>query len=252
MIIGIVLLCVASLTLLKTCQPAPCLNLDEGSNCPACANTGFPATIVLVDQTDPVTESQTRELRMLVRSLVDDLSEFEKISMYAIDTRSDDVPIPVFERCLPKNPRDGNPLVENVRQLHERFESDFLGPFYESLDSMITEGSRGTSPIIETIQSVVSNHGLDDRITDRHLIIISDLMQNVPGFSHYRDGFDYRDFKSTPYGSRSATNLVGVSVTIIYLWRPSMSPIEADKHLLFWENFIVDNGGSLRSVLKVK
>jgi len=251
-IIGVVLLCVISLTALKSCQTPPCLNVDPSSNCPKCANSNYESTIILVDQTDTLTESQFREVEKLILGLVEDLSEFEKVSIFAIDTISDDVPLPLFEKCIPRNPRDIDEWRENPREIRERYNKGFLDPFREDLISTFSGGSHGTSPIIETIQSVVSNHGLDNRITDRHLIIVSDLMQNVPGYDHYRNDFDYRAYKATPHGKKSGINLVGVSVQIIYLWRPAMSPVDVDRHLLFWENFIEDNGGWLRSVQKVK
>jgi hypothetical protein len=78
------------------------------------------------------------------------------------------------------------------------------------------------------------------------------MLQNVPEYSHYREGYSYSNFINTAYASRTGSNLVGVDVALVYLWRPSLSLEDVDKHLLFWEEYFRKNGGILELVCKVR
>lgn len=228
------------------------IEVDSATNCPKNEITTYPSTVLLIDQSDPITPSQKRYLIGYIEDLKRSFSLFEKVAIYPIDSISGGSPTPLFERCNPGSPEEANVWFENPEQIREKFEADFSRPFSEAFDRSIADAAAETSPIIETIQSVMSNHSLDDRITRQRLILISDMLHNVPEYSHYRDGHSYNDFVSSSYSLRTDSNLVGVGVTVVYLWRSGVSPKDVDAHLLFWEEFIRQNGGVLEQVFKVR
>ncbi len=228
------------------------IEVDPETNCPKDAATRYPSTVVLIDRTDPITPSQKRYLMGYIEDLKGDFSLFEKVAIYPIDSTSGAVPIPLFERCNPGSPEEANVWFENPEQIRQIFEEGFSGPFNVALELSIADATAESSPIMETIQAVMSNHSLDQRITRQRLILISDMLQNVPAYSHYRDGYDFSGFADTAYSSRTDSNLVGVGVALVYLWRPDLSPEDVEKHLLFWEQYFRQNGGVLEHVYKVR
>lgn len=228
------------------------IEVDSKTNCPKEEAITYPSTVVLIDRTDPITSSQKRYLMGYMEDLKRSFSLFEKVSIYPINSTSGKSLIPLFECCNPGNPEEANVWFENPEQVREKFESDFSGPFNEAFERSIADATAETSPIIETIQGVISNHHLDNRITRRRLILISDLLQNVPEYSHYRNGYSFNGFANSIYAHRTGSNLFGVRVTIVYLWHPGASPEDVDAHLLFWEKFIRQSGGDLEQVFKVR
>ncbi len=226
--------------------------LNPLTNCPTDATERYPSTVVLIDRTDPITPSQKRYLTGFIEDLERSYALFEKVAVYPIDPSGAAVPLPLFERCNPGSPAEANVWFENPEQIRERFEADFAQPFNRALEESMAEATAEISPIMETLQSVMSNHSLDERITRQRIVLISDMLQNVPAYSHYRDDFDYRDFEGTAYSERTKGMLVGVGVTLVYLWRPNLSAVEVDRHIAFWERYFRDSGAVLERVYKVR
>jgi hypothetical protein len=77
----------------------------------------------------------------------------------------------------------------------------------------------------------------------RRLVIFSDLMQNVPGYSHFSAKLDYKEFRATPYAKRLAPNLNGVDIQVIYLLRPELYKYQSQpEHQTFWGHWFEESG----------
>jgi hypothetical protein len=226
--------------------------VDSDTNCPQDVSITYPSTAVLIDRTDPVTITQKTYINEYMEKLKSSLVLFEKVVIYPIDSGDNIAPISIFDRCNPGNPEEASIWYENPGLIREKFEAGFAGPFNSAFAKAIAEASSETSPVLETIQAVMSNHGLDEQIRGTRLILISDMLQNVPDYSHYRDGYSFEEYSSSEYSSITSANLTGVRGVLIYLWRPSLSPTDADKHVMFWEKYFRKNGGILERVYKVR
>jgi hypothetical protein len=250
--IGTVLLLIVLFVVIMIVLRNRYIEVDSATNCPRDKAKTYPSTLLIIDRTDPMTPSQKLYLMGYVAELKRSFILFEKVAIYPIDRTSGGSPMPLFERCNPGSPEEANVLFENPAQITEKFETDFSRPFSLTIEQSVAQATAEISPIIETIQAVMSNHALDDRIKSKRLILVSDMLQNVPDYSHYRQGWSYNTFSRSAYAQRARCDLLGVRVTIVYLWRPSLSPEQVDAHLLFWEKFIQEQGGILDRVFKVR
>lgn len=250
-LITVVVVAVASVFVWVQIRRGERFELDGQTNCPV-GEARYPSTVILIDQSDPLTESQRQYLLRQMDELKRDFDKYERVTVYLISEESARSPLPVFDRCNPGSPFGANPLTQNERRLRKAFERDFARPFDEVLLSEIPEGSTNTSPIIETLQAVMANHSLDERITSQRLVLVSDMFENVEGYSQYDDGFSFEAFSASAYSRRTSSNLVGVGVSIVYLWRDFLSPREVTDHLDFWEAYIRQNGGVVEHVYKVR
>jgi hypothetical protein len=110
-----------------------------------------------------------------------------------------------------------------------------------------------TSPIFEAIQATaLRTFGKPEYDgLPKHLVIVSDLMQNLPGgLSMYREVPAFEKFKNTSYFSRIRGELKGVSVIIVYLVR-SNAPKQSPDHLGFWRDYFRFQGATIESVDRV-
>ena len=77
----------------------------------------------------------------------------------------------------------------------------------------------------------------------RRLVIFSDLMQNVPEFSHFASKWDYEAFRSSLYASKLRSDLSGVRVEVIYLLRSNLYNYQSQpRHQTFWGHWFEENG----------
>jgi hypothetical protein len=110
-----------------------------------------------------------------------------------------------------------------------------------------------TSPIFEAIQATaLRTFGKPDYdgLTKR-LVIVSDLLQNVPGELSMYDGVpSFAAFEKISYYSRVRSDLNGVSVLLYYLARPTVKQQDSN-HLAFWRDYFQAQGAEVESVEKI-
>ena len=108
---------------------------------------------------------------------------------------------------------------------------DTLGPWPVFLD--LTEAVRA------------GRQALDGEPNLAHeLIVVSDLLQNVPAYSHYRTNPNYEEFRGSPYGLSVLPSLEGVEVELVYLPNRTAATRQGSKHLSFWRQYLSDAGAS--------
>src|SRR5207245_422909 len=85
----------------------------------------------------------------------------------------------------------------------------------------------------------------------KHLVIVSDLLQNVPGkLNMYRSLPSFDDFRSTTYYKQIRTDLKDVHVFAVYINRP-LVPGQGRQHIEFWERYFFDQRAVLDSVVQL-
>src|SRR5207245_3894538 len=75
----------------------------------------YPHTVILLDKTDPFTESQKQKLMETISRVKARLDKYEKLSIYILDHASYKAHIPVFSLCNPGSPENAEPLYQNPR-----------------------------------------------------------------------------------------------------------------------------------------
>lgn len=231
---------------------------DPATLCPT--DRSYGRTIVIVDKTDPFTDSQSAFLRTEIERIRDDMDEYEKLTIYVLNQSNFSTPKPVFELCKPGTGEDANALYQNPQKIRQRFENRFGRPLEELLADLTKGDVADRSPIMEMIRNVSYRGDFDmgesneekgkseDRGVKRQLVIISDMLQHMPEFSQYQAPVTFEAFAKTEYFRHIRATLPGVVVHLIYLLRHGREKIQTASHLIFWEKFFRNAGAELVDV----
>jgi hypothetical protein len=159
---------------------------------------------------------------------------------------------PVVHICNPGTGADLNRIYQNP-DLARRKWHDFADSLKKEIDHEISVPDKATSPIFEAIQATALRT-FDKPEYDgisKQLVIVSDLLQNVPGeLSMYDDVPQFESFRTTPYFSSVRADLEGISVTVYYLSRAKVRT-QNRAHIAFWESYFRSQGATLDSVVRV-
>jgi hypothetical protein len=213
----------------------PPLQVDEETLCPREHKTAG-HTLVLVDWTDAYSEQQRRALRDIILTLRDDVQLHEQLSIHLITGNAEDAGAPRFTRCKPVELKNLNPLIHTWKRFHKRWLESFGEPLDKELVKLLQGGTAPQSPILESIEVIMWAHNFQGNLPSRRLVIVSDLLQNVPGHSHLTGSPpDPCAFLETPLGQRlKARNWDNIVVDIRYWpnsqWRSRQTP----DHQRFW------------------
>ena len=215
---------------------------DAVTLCPVEGPTG--AMVALLDLTDPLTRSQANQLQTW---LGDEIASSPRGAMLSVGVVSEDPSDwgARFAKCKPQTAEDANPLIQNPSILGETYNDEFLVPLHETLEEMMQSETQDTSPIMESLQALVSETPNFTTTRPRRLVIVSDMLQNSNVLSFYRaEGWEY--FIETRAHERLAGNLADVEVTLLRIPRTSANigdPLKVDT---FWARYFDSQGTSAR------
>jgi hypothetical protein len=220
-----------------TATPDPTLSALCGEGAPSAH------TVVLLDSTDPLTETQRAEALRTVTAARERLGEGERLSLYVLRAPRPQAPaeiVTLFSRC---RPRDGSGPIgptDNPRILKDIFEADFARPAEEAIAQMIEPAPAATtSPIVEALHQVATSREFAPAGADRELIIISDLLQKSEALDQYSKSapktFDRFRQSNSQYLS-AIDNLAGMRVRVLQL--SSRYPgLQTPARASFWEAY---------------
>lgn len=204
-------------------------------------------TAVLLDLTDPLGATQQARLNTI---LADEIARSSVDTMIAIGVVSED---PAkwgeqFAKCKPATGEDANGLYENPTIIAERYTREFTDPFRSTLQSMLTAEAENQSPIMEALQSLVSETPDFTRAKGhRKIIIVSDMLQHSDNLSFYRgQGWDY--FDQAGGSERLAANLTSVDVDILRIPRSGQNIPSTEMVEDFWSRYFDRQGSRPPSV----
>ncbi|WP_375699360.1 hypothetical protein [Pseudophaeobacter sp. TrK17] len=195
--------------------------IDEATLC----HSGGPqnVTSVLLDLTDPLSETQQARLKTI---LANEVSGSSVDTMIALGIVSEDPSRwgAMFAKCKPASGQDANGLYENPAIIAARYDREFTAPIQATLQTMLTGASENQSPIMEALQSLVSTTpSFTQARGHRKIIIVSDMLQHSDNLSFYRgQGWDY--FVGKNGEGRMAGNLAGVTIEILRIPRSGRTP----------------------------
>jgi hypothetical protein len=208
--------------------------------------------VVLLDVSDRFSEPQRLQIQNQLTRLRDSIPRFGLIEVYTVDRLSRRVTEPVSHVCNPGTGVDLNRIYQNPDLARKKWQA-FATKLAGDVDRQISKPALRTSPIFEAIQATALRtfgkpeyDGLPKR-----LVIVSDLLQNVPGGLSMYDGVpEFASFQSTPYFSRVRADLHGVSVLLLYLVRADQ-PRQGSRHLAFWQDYLQSLGAEVEAVERV-
>ena len=113
-----------------------------------------------------------------------------------------------------------------------------------------------TSPLLTTFQGIALERFTGAKVAPSHkrLVIISDMMEYVPGeYTQYPPAdLRYDRFKGLPVYRRVRTDLHGTQVDILYIDRSLKPPFSTGVHIRFWIDWIGDNNGQVGTLIKLQ
>lgn len=215
---------------------------DPETLCPT--DRSVPHTVLLVDRTDPLTEEHTALVLKTIERVKTSLRVDERFSLFLIEGGAPVVPTPVFSLCKPADGSEANPLYENKRLLGLAYAKGFGDPLSLVVETLEESAQAVTSPIMETIRQIALRPDFAPSVGERKLIIVSDLLQNVPAYSHYRSAPDIASFQKLPYATTVRPDLSGVVIDLVYLRNPNARARQGEEHLAFWIEYLTLAGAS--------
>ena len=227
--------------------------IDENSLCPVEAGASA-YTAILFDRSDQYNEIQKAELSKYFDALEKGLIIGEKVSIFLIDQNSPENIKPIFSLCNPDDGSASNPLYENPRLLKKRWEEKFGSKLNSILGEITKKSSSDISPILEMIQAVsVEGFPSNSDHKRKRLVIVSDMLHNMPEYSQYRDSVDMETLMARKhYFQHVRTDLRGVDVTILYIRREGAENLQNRRHAEFWARYVEEMGGTLVRVTRIQ
>jgi hypothetical protein len=226
--------------------------LDAETGCPVSG----PAVIhvVLFDQTDPISGQQSLQVRQRIDKHKGDASFGYRFDLYTFDGDAKNILRPVLQICSPGKPEEANELIANPQLLKRRYDERFAAVLDRTVNSLLREQRRETSPLIESLKAAtISSFGaIQDTQVRLHITIVSDLIQHTANYSHFRTAPDFPQLARTIGWPTIAPQLKGAEVDVLYILRPeakrSGKSIQDRGHQLFWEQLIRASNGVLARV----
>jgi hypothetical protein len=194
--------------------------------------------VILLDVSNQFSEPQRLQVQSHLARVRDSIPRFGLVEVYTVDRLGRRVTEHVTHICNPGAGHDLSQIYQNPALARKKWRG-FAAKLTADIDRQISAPRMKTSPIFEAIQATaLRTFGKPEYDgLPKHLVIVSDLMQNVPGaLSMYKDIPSFEKFKNTPYFSRIRGDLQGVSVLIFYLVR-STPPKQTPEHLGFWRDY---------------
>jgi hypothetical protein len=210
------------------------------------------ATVVLLDLSSTLSSVQQLDVKNELTRLRDTVPRFGRLEIFAVDDRAARLIEPVLALCNPGRGDDMNAIYQNPQLARQRWERDFASTLDAAIEELLHAPESATSPIFEAIQAVALQTFDDPQLDDvqaRRLVLVSDLMQNVPGQLRMYDGIPkFDEFARSPYWLDVKTELDGVDVTVLYLQRPA-SQRWWQAQVEFWSRYFEAQGASIERVL---
>ncbi|MCE8468066.1 hypothetical protein LZ189_03200, partial [Rhodovulum sulfidophilum] len=135
-------------------------------------------TAVLLDLTDPLSPAQHSQLMAWLEEEIDAAPRGTQFTMGVVseDHANWGATEPL---CKPQTGASANSLTQNARLIDDRYHELFLAPLNARLESMVSASGADRSPIMESLQALVSDSaGFVTFKGDRRIVIVSDLLQH--------------------------------------------------------------------------
>jgi hypothetical protein len=215
-----------------------------------CRTDGPPSQVVviLLDMSDQFTEAQLLGIGNQIDRLLSGLPRFALLEAYTVAPSEQGMVRPMLHLCNPGSGDDLSPIYQNPDLAKQRWRA-FLSKLRDQLGLLMKEPESQTSPIFEAVQAVALRTFGQSKYDGlpKRLIIVSDLLQNVPGkMVQYQAAPSFDEFRRTPYFAEIRANLSQVVVTVLYLVRPR--PQKWPDHYRFWEQYFAAEGASVDAI----
>lgn len=199
--------------------------------------------VILIDATDPYSEIQKRAVLRYIEEIKQNLSIHARLAIYTIRSEHRKT-TPEISLCNPGDGRHLSPLTGNPKLAEKKWRERFAN----KIDEIVEEASQArgdTSPILEYVQAI-SVDGFQRKPKKKALHIISDIRQNTPTYSHYRNGISYQYFTNNRFNETYLADLHDVEVVILDIQRPDKIAAQRRMLIRFWEQYFDEMGAKVK------
>ena len=210
--------------------------------------------VVIFDRSDPISGQQAQRIRQEMEKLKKAASFAYRFDIYTFEGDSKNELQPILKVCSPGRPEEANDLIENPDMIRRDFEEKFAKALDETVEFLLKEWERPTSPIIESLRgaAITSFGRLDGKQIPLRVTLFSDMIQHTPLYSQIRSKSDFAKLSKEQVWPTLRPDLKGAQVEIYYLLRGQKGhdgrPVQSRGHQLFWEQLVGAGNGRLTSV----
>jgi hypothetical protein len=199
-------------------------------------------TVVLIDQTDPLTIRQIDYVKTLILLEYQRLRPQGKLTIRNI-FEDPDSNVREFTRCRVRRGSEVSAITNNPDKIEADFRRIAGDPLNNYLDALARAQTADASPILETVDSVLDGADFGRNVDARRLVIVSDLAQHSELVSHYEEPGVF------PVSARArqvlSREMDDVEVRAHYVRRPQLARVQTSGHRRFWTDWFRQAGADV-------
>ena len=217
---------------------------DPQTGCIAGQTQPTAHTLVLVDQTDPLSSHQIDYVKALILAEYARLRPYSELTVRGVRADPDDAG-QSFSRCRVRRGTEVLGIASNPDMIEAAFRRTVGDALANYLNGLRDVPSSPRSPIVEAVDNAVDAPDFWSNLRERRLVIVSDMAQNSSNLSEYKglgSGLD----PSQAVRNELGRDLKGVSVRIHYVRRPDLSGIQTASQRDFWRDWFTSQGANVK------
>jgi hypothetical protein len=218
--------------------------LDVATGCPAGQRVPPEHTVVLIDQTDPLTPRQIDYAKSVILAEYDRLKPEGKLTISSIRADVGEADHD-FSRCRVPRGADVSDVTANPDMIEAQFRHTVGDALNDYLNSLRHVPTAPRSPIIETVDAALDAPDFGPTVKDRRLAIISDMAQNSQEVSQYKGPGSGLD-PSPDVRDELSRDMHGVAVRIHYVRRPALAAMQTPEQRAFWTDWFRRQGAQVK------
>jgi hypothetical protein len=201
-------------------------------------------TVVLIDQTDPLTPRQIAYVKALILAEYSRLHAGGELTIRGIDADPESANRE-FSRCRVRRGSEVLGFTANPDLIEADFKRIVGDALNRYLNSLKTVPTAPRSPILEAVDSALDAPDFGANVKDRRLVIVSDLAQNSDLVSEYK-GPGSGLALSPQTQNELARDMHGIAVRLHYVHRPNLAAIQTPEQRAFWLRWFDRNGADVK------
>ena len=203
-----------------------------------------PQTVVLLDQSERLSESQRGFVQQTLEELIAQMGRGERLLFFTFSRDEFQSLKARLALCKPQD--SANPLYETEIKIRSHLRTKFIKPVLEMGAATSAEEVGTSSPILEALHALSHSGDLEVWDTPYRMILISDLLQHSATYSQYRGPPDYPAWKRRDGGNLAAA-FANWNLDVIYLERMKDASLQGNPHREFWQQYFYDAGAHIKT-----
>ncbi len=141
-------------------------------------------TLVILDRTDRWNAAMGDTLDQLIETAQRDTPQGGKFSIVSLDANQSTHPL--FSVCNPGEPNVWSDIYRGRRYTARDFDERFRGAAENVIAQIRDPAEANSSPIVEYAHRWLGSDDFNEDVSNRRMILVSDMRQNSPAYSIYR------------------------------------------------------------------